>query len=99
MLTIPDGPGELRERLGRRLRDHRLSQNLTQTAVAARSGVPLSTLKRFERTGHASVDAFVHIAAALGLTGALEALFPPSQPATMDELLATPAVRRRGRRP
>lgn len=98
MLPIPTGPGELRDALGRRLRDQRLAQNLTQAALAVRSGVPLSTLKRLEQTGHGSMDAFVRVVFALELEGELEALFPVRLPTTLKALLNPPIPRRRGRR-
>lgn len=98
MLATPSGPSDLRERLGHRLRDHRLAQNLTQSALAARAAVPVSTLKRFEHTGHVSLDAFVRIVNSLGLSSELESLFPSAPPMTMDQLMAPTQKRLRGRR-
>lgn len=98
MLATPAGPQEIRERLGQRLRDLRLAQNLTQSALAARAAVPVSTLKRFEHSGHIALDAFVRIVTALGLAHELEALFPAATPMTLDQLMAPTPKRLRGRR-
>ena len=41
-------PSEVTEDLANRLKQRRLARNLTQAGLAARSGVPLGTLKKFE---------------------------------------------------
>jgi len=75
-----------------------LSLGHRQQDVAERAGVPLSTLKRFERTGRAGFETVARIALALGAERAFEALFPPREARSLDEILARQAPRRRARR-
>ncbi|MBI4864036.1 MAG: helix-turn-helix transcriptional regulator, partial [Candidatus Riflebacteria bacterium] len=50
------GPEELRTVLASRTRGLRLLAGWKQSALATRSGVSLPTLRRFERSGKASLD-------------------------------------------
>ncbi len=74
----------------------RLAANLSQQGLAERSGVPLGTLKRFERAGAASIEVVVRIALALRMENGFETLFAPPRFASIDEVLAAPVKRRRG---
>ena len=84
--------------MAERARALRLDENLTQDGLAARAGVSLGSLKRFERTGQISLESMVRIALALGAADAFEQLFLPRDPRTLDEIIATPHARERGRR-
>lgn len=78
----------------------RLSDNLTQTGLAQRSGVSLGTLKKFERTGKISLESLLKIAMALGATQGFALLFAAPAAAgvrSLDELLKRPKERQRGR--
>ena len=85
--------------LARRLKSRRLAQNLTQSGLAARSGVPMGTLKKFERTGSISLVSFVRLVVAVGEQASLERLMETDDrdALTLDRMLATPKVRKRGR--
>ncbi len=85
--------------LARRLKSRRLARNLTQPGLAARSGVPLGTLKKFERTGSISLVSFVRLVVALGEQAGLERLMETDDRdyLTLDQMLATPKPRKRGR--
>lgn len=82
-----------------RLRELRLSQNLSQAGLAARAGVSLSVLRLFERTGKISFESLVKLAIALKAEAGIDNLFQPQiQPrVTIDELLQQNNTRKRGR--
>ncbi len=84
--------------LATRARARRLESNLTQDGMASRAGVSLGSLKRFERTGAASLEVVARIALALGLQDGFGALLAPRERRSLDEILASARVRVRGRR-
>ena len=85
--------------LAKRLKSRRLARNLTQAGLAARSGVPLGTLKKFERTGAISLVSFVRLLVALGEQAGLERLMETDNrdSLTLDQILSIPKARKRGR--
>jgi transcriptional regulator with XRE-family HTH domain len=91
-------PPTIMRDLAARARARRLDENLTQDGLATRAGVSLGSLKRFERTGEISLERLVRIAIALGASDELDRIFSPRDPRTLDEILATPRARERGRR-
>lgn len=69
------------QKLGRRLKEERLRQNLSQGHIAAIVGVTLPTYRKIE-TGDGTVE-FRHVARALGVLGygeALGAIIPEGRP-------------------
>jgi len=64
------------ETLFDRLEEVRLSRNISQANLAAEAGVSRSTITRLARGENISVDSFVRIMQALGLTDNLAALLP-----------------------
>lgn len=67
-------PKDVRLDIASRLKAVRLSQNLTQAELSAKSGVPLPTLRRFEREGEISMKWFVNLMLALRRGNDLNAL-------------------------
>lgn len=63
--TDVDNGSGLGNQIAGRFRARRLAMNLPQQELARRSGVPLSTLKRFEREGLISLDALLRLATVL----------------------------------
>lgn len=59
-------PAEAQQSLGRWVRLNRQRQMLTLSMLASKSGVPVMTLSRLERTGKGSVDALTRALMALG---------------------------------
>lgn len=53
----------------------RRRRKISQKELAARSGVSLGSLKRFEQTGEISLQSLTKLAIALGAEGELETLF------------------------
>ncbi|WP_419486640.1 helix-turn-helix domain-containing protein [Chryseobacterium bernardetii] len=84
------------------VRDRRLLMELTQEGLAERSGVALSTLRKFEQKGLISLDSFLKI---LMVVGGLEELLDalkPDKPAfnSIDDVLKQDdsIIKKRGRR-
>jgi transcriptional regulator with XRE-family HTH domain len=77
------------ETLAENVRARRLAIGLTQAGLASRSGVPLGTLRKFERTGAASVETLFKL---LMVVGGLERMIDASAPepgefASIEEVL------------
>lgn len=66
---------EIAQEFGRRLRAHRLAQNLQQSELAGRAGVSERAVRNFERSGRGSFDLFLRISMALGHIESLSNLF------------------------
>ena len=88
---------EIAKELAARLRAHRLAQNLPQSELAARAGISHKTLTTFEHSGKVSMDVYLRIVAALGLSESLSTLFELKQQ-TIKEMEATEQRRQRASR-
>lgn len=66
---------EIAREFGKRLRAHRLAQNLQQVELAARAGISRRTLIDFEHSGRGSLDVFLRVVMALGLSESMSSLF------------------------
>lgn len=85
--------------MAERVKTRRLEMNLTQEGLSVRSGVPLATYRRFERTGKVSLDGLLHIAYALDALDDFDQLFASRKYASLDEALdADQKNRKRGKR-
>ncbi len=81
--------------LGMRVRDWRLAQNLSQQELALKAAASLSSIRRLESSGQATLNLLVRVAQALQVTQALEELFVrPVQTIAQLEQSATPARQR-----
>ena len=83
--------------LAARLRSRRLAQKLTLEGLARRSGVPLGTLKKFERSGQIALVSFIRLVVALKDEAALENLLLAQKFETLDEVLESGKKPQRGR--
>lgn len=93
-------PDEVRREIADRFKARRLSQELTQRDLAARSGMSLGSLKRFEATGQIALDSLLRLALAAGCLEDFDRVCAGSlelEGRTLDELLKTPPKRQRGR--
>ncbi len=85
--------------LGMRVRDWRLAQNLSQQELALKTSASLSSIRRLEANGQATLNLLVRVAQAMQATQALEELFVrPVQTIAQLEQSAAPA-RQRARKP
>ena len=66
--------------MGTRIRDVRLSMNLTQEDLSVKAGVSLCTVMRIEKGNSVSIDNILNILRALDLTRNLELVVPEWQP-------------------
>lgn len=83
--------------LATRLKSRRLAQNLTLEGLAKRSGVPLGTLKKFERSGQIALVSFIRLVVVLKDEAALEKLLLEQTFETLDQVLGSGKKPRRGR--
>ena len=94
---------EIALRVAQAIRTWRTSPDgaaMTQAEVAAKSGVGLTPLKRFEKTGATTLRNLIAILRALDLLEGLESLVPqPSGPSPLDLLTAERTKRQRQRAP
>lgn len=65
----------------------RKRKKITQKQLAARSGVSLGSLKRFEQSGEISLQSFTKIAIALDVENELEDLFNNVPFASIEEVI------------
>ena len=101
-ITLRSVP-QMQIELAARLRAERLSQGLTQATLGEKAGVPVPTIRRFERTGEAPLATFLKIVFALGRADEVEALFASTRAVNasgnLDEMLRrAESPRKRGRR-
>ena len=89
---------EVQTGIAGRFKARRLAMNLTQSELAARSGVTFSSLKRFEREGLIALDSLLNLALVLNCLDDFDKLAAesPLNSATqsLDALLVAPARRR-----
>ena len=78
--------GQIQRRIRAAARKRRLAHNITQKELADKSGVPLSTLKKFEQSGEISLTSILAIAEALGALEEFEELFPIPPATSLDQL-------------
>jgi transcriptional regulator with XRE-family HTH domain len=98
MISVePESPTDLCRRIAARAKAARLAANFSQQGLAERAGIPLGTLKRFETAGAASLELVVRIALTLRMENGCENLFEPPRFTSIDDVLAAPPKRRRGR--
>jgi transcriptional regulator with XRE-family HTH domain len=74
--------------VGRRLRARRMATDLTQSQLAKRAGVSRPTVVRMESGGNVGVEPLVRVAMVLEAAGEFNALFPPADSRSLDEILA-----------
>lgn len=87
--------------LAARFKSRRLARNLTQEGLAKRAGVSWGSLKRFEHQGLIALDSLLRIALVLDCLDDFDTvgLEDPRnlESKSLDEILATPKERRKGR--
>lgn len=97
-MFILSSPNDICEELSGRLRRHRLHQNLTQAMLAEMAGVSIGAIRTLEKDGQTSMQTFIRVVMALGLTRELETLFT-KRTLTLEEMekIAANSERQRAR--
>lgn len=92
-------PQKAQIHLAENLKQQRLSLNLTQSGLASRAGVALSTLRKFEQKGEISLSAFLKLNAALGTLVELVKATKPNTVkfSSIDEIIDEKPMRKRGK--
>ena len=89
-------PEDLARQLGDRAQARRLAANLTRKTLSERSGVPASTIRKFEATGIIRLVGLLQLADALDCLDDFSKLFPAKLAMSIDEFVAP--ARKRGRK-
>jgi transcriptional regulator with XRE-family HTH domain len=82
-------PEETAQNLAEKVRALRLARNWKQASLAERSGVTLASLRRFERTGQASLQNLLKLAFAMGRLDDFAPLLQPPDAGSIAELEAS----------
>ena len=78
---------EINNEIAKKIIRLRTRKKITQKELAARSGVSLGSLKRFEQSGEISLQSLTKIAIALDVEGELENLFENVPFASIEEVM------------
>ena len=81
-----DNPEDIMMLVAENFRKRRVEKNISRQRMAELSGVPLSTLARFEQKGLIAFESLIKLAMALGYTLEVKDLFCTPKFSTMDEL-------------
>ena len=77
---------DIAQQIAESFRKRRVEKNITRQRISELSGVPLSTVARFEQKGRIAFESLVGLAMALGYAQDVRALFGSSKFDTMEEL-------------
>lgn len=81
-----DDADEISRQVAESFRKRRVEKNITRQRIAEQSGVPLSTVARFEQKGRIAFESLIKLAMALGYAADMRSLFGISKFDTMEEL-------------
>ncbi len=84
---ILETPYEMALGVAERFRALRKAKKITLKEVTEKSGVPYSTIRRFESKGEISFLAFVKISSAIGEDDAIAGLFMERVPESIEEVI------------
>lgn len=87
-------PNEILEALASRMKDRRISANLTQKELAARSGVSYASVRQLETHGKGSLLAAIKLAYALDAEDGFETLFDTKTPRSIEDVIDKPKRKR-----
>ena len=90
------------KKIAENVRERRLQMDLTQEGLAERSGVPLSTLRKFEQKGNISLESFLKLLSVIGCLEEVINVLKPNKPnfKSIDEVLKSEEeiTKKRGRK-
>jgi transcriptional regulator with XRE-family HTH domain len=79
-------PSEVMLEISAKAKTLRLQKGFKRSTLADKSGVPSSSIKRFETTGNISLTSLLKLANALGCLSDFSQLFPPIKTRTLSEI-------------
>ena len=82
-----NNPNYLAKKIAENSKKTRINLNLTQQELSERSGVSLSSLKRFEQKAEISLASLLKIAIVLDATENIMSLFTKTHPETLDDYI------------
>ena len=86
-LFNPKTPNDIAKELVEKIKQHRKKLKISQTQLAAKSGVSLGSIKRFESKYEISLNSFIKLLIALNLEHDLENLFTQKSYNSIDEVI------------
>ena len=86
-LFNPKTPNEIAKELVEKIKQQRKKLKISQIQLAAKSGVSLGSIKRFESKYEISLNSLIKILIALNLERDLENLFTQKNYASIDEVI------------
>ncbi len=86
-LFNPKTPKEIAKELVEKIKHQRKKLKISQTQLAAKSGVSIGSIKRFESKYEISLNSFIKILIALNLEQDLENLFTQKNYSSIDEVI------------
>ncbi len=89
-------PEDLAAQMGQRAQARRLAANLSRKTLSLRSGVPASTLRKFETSGAIGLVSLLQVAQALECLDEFTQVFAPKSIKSIEDFVAP--VRQRGTR-
>lgn len=81
-----DNPDDIMMNVAENFRRRRVEKNITRQSIADLSGVPLSSVARFEQKGLIAFESLIKLAMALGYSSEIKNLFGTPKFDTMAEL-------------
>lgn len=81
-----DNANDIAQEVADNFRKRRVEKNITRQLISQMSGVPLSTVARFEQKGLISFESLIRLAMALGYVSDVNNLFGTPKFDTMEEL-------------
>jgi len=96
-MWILKSQSEISQEIADRCKSLRLEQNLSQEEIAGRSGITLSTYRRFEREGSISLERLVSVIHCLGRISELEKILLPALVQDLDQIEKAKPLRKRSR--
>ncbi|RLD82952.1 MAG: XRE family transcriptional regulator [Bacteroidetes bacterium] len=87
ILLNQSNPNYLAKKIAENSKNKRIKSNFTQHELSERSGVSLSSLKRFEQKAEISLASLLKIAIALDATEMLMNLFTENQATSLDDYI------------
>lgn len=80
-------PSEMALDVARRFRKVRKTKGITIKTLSENSGVPYSTIRRFESTGELSFTALVKLSSAMNEDDQIESMFANYRPLSIEEVI------------